>query len=170
MAFGNTPAGTLTKQATGLVSTRRVGVLGAVNVSKGTVVYVDTSGRARQASTADDGAFFVSLEPANNSGGTDFDISVPLAVGGHYVTVVANGTISPGERVKVGVSVLGRVEVAATSDAEYKIVGTYWGKEGGKVVKSTTSADGYQETFTDQADFIPVNCAAGDVIEVELKK
>jgi len=169
MAFGLTPAGTITKQFTGMVSTRRINVKGAVNISKGNVVYVDTSGRSTVASNADDGGFYVALENANNTAGTDGDISVPLAVGGHYVTVVANGTISPGERVIIG-AVAGRVENATTTSAESKIVGTYWGKEGGKITKSTTSADGYQETFSDQADFVPVNCATGDIIEIELKK
>ena len=169
MAFGLTPAGTITKQATGVVSTRRIGVNNGVNVSKGNVVYLQVDGFVTIASSADDGGFAVALEPGNNTAGSDGDVSIPIAVGGHYVTVVSTGTISPGERVKIGATA-GQVAAATTTEAESKIVGTYWGKEGGKVVKSTTSADSYKESFTDQADFVPVNCGAGDVIEVELKK
>ena len=169
MAFGLTPAGTITKQATGITSTRRIGVLGAANISKGNVVFVDTTGRATVASSADEGNFYVALEPANNTTGTHFDISVPLAAGGHYVTVVANGAIKPGNRVKIGTAA-GTVAAVVSSEAEYKVVGTYWGKEGGKVIKSSTSADSYAETFTDRADFIPTDAAAADVIEIELRK
>jgi len=170
MAFGNTPAGTLTKQATGVVSTRRIGLNNGVNVSKGQVVFLATDGFATIASSADTGGFGVALEPGNNTAGSDGDVNIPIAVGGHYVTVVASAAISPGERVKIG-TVVGQVAAMVEgTDAEGKLVGIYWGKEGGKIVKSTTSADGYQETFTDNADFVPVDCAANDVIEVELKK
>jgi hypothetical protein len=168
MAFGTTPAGTITKQATGITSTRRVGVNNGVNISKGNVLYLQTDGFTTIASNADDGGFAVALEPANNTSGSDGDISVPIAVGGHYVTVIATGAISPGERVIIGATV-GKVIAATTTSAESKIVGTYWGKEGGKVVKSTTSADAYKETFTDNADFVPVDAAANDVIEIQLK-
>lgn len=168
MAFGNSPAGTITKQATGIASIRRIGLNGGANVSKGNVVFFPVDGFATVASSADVGHFGVALQAGVSV--TDGDVSIPVAVKGHYVTVIASAAISPGERVKVSTTVAGQVAAMVEgTDAEGKLVGVYWGKEGGKVVKSTTSADGYQETFTDSADFVPVDCAANDVIEVELK-
>lgn len=171
MAFGLSPAGTITKQATGIVSTRRIGVADATNISKGSVVVVSATGFVQTASDADEGNFFVAIEPANNTSGSDGDISVPLAVGGHYVTVVADAEIFPGRRVKISATDAGEVvPVAEGTDAEELVVGTYWGKEGGIIAKSTTSADDFEESFTDDADFVPVAAAADDVIEIELKK
>lgn len=169
MAFGLSPAGTLTKQATGIVSIRRIGVADSANISKGDVVFISASGFADVASSADDGHYNVALEPANNSSGSDGDISIPLATRGHYVTAVADGAISPGERVKIGTVAGEVIAVLEGTDAEEKVVGTYWGKEGGVIAKSSTSADDFEESFTDDADFVPVDAAAADIIEVELR-
>ncbi len=169
MAFGLSPAGTITKQATGIVSTRRIGVADSANISKGDVVFISATGFVDVASSADDGHYSVAIEPANNASGSDGDISVPLATSGHYVTVVADGAISPGERVKIGTVAGEVIAVLESTDAEEKVVGTYWGKEGGTIAKSATSADDFEESFTDDADFVPVDAAAADIIEVELR-
>lgn len=170
MAFGLTPAGTITKENLKL-STRRLPVAASTNIAKGDVCEINASGDAIIAqvdSTA--GNFFVALAAADNSAGAAGDISVPVAVGGHFVTVVADDAINPGERLKISETDNGTVvPFRIGTDAEDSLVGTYWGKEGGIVVKSTTDADGYAETFTDDADFVPVAAADGDIVEIELK-
>jgi hypothetical protein len=170
MAFGTTPAGTITKEQTRL-SIRRLSVDGGANIAKGNVcslnpddfggLYVATS------STPAGAEWYVALEPADNSSGTDGDISCPVAVKGHYVTVVASGTIHPGMPVKIGSTAGEVIEFVEGTDAEGLKVGIYFGKEGGLISKSTTSP--YLESFTDQADFVPVNCADDDVIEILLR-
>jgi hypothetical protein len=170
MAFGLTPAGTITKENLKL-STRRLPVAATTNIAKGDVCEIDGSGNVI-ISPVDSvaGNFFVALAAADNSAGAAGDISVPLAVRGHFVTVVADDAINPGERVKLSATDNGTVvPFLETTDSEEKLVGVYWGKEGGIVVKSTTDADGYAETFTDDADFVPVAAADGDIVEIELK-
>lgn len=168
MAFGTTPAGTITKEQTRL-SIRRLPVKAGVNIAKGDVCFVNTSGWLDQAtsSTAAGSEWYVALEPANNTSGTNAAISCPVAAKGHFVTVVASGTIQPGTPVKIG-STTGQVVAFVTgTDAEGLKVGIYLGKEGGTIAKSGTTP--YAETFTDNADFVPVACAATDVIEVLLR-
>jgi hypothetical protein len=167
MAFGLTPAGTLTKEQTRL-SIRRLPVTSNANIAKGDVCFVNTSGYLDQAtsSTSAGSEWYVALEPANNTGGISAAISCPVAVRGHYVTVVADGTIQAGTPVKL-TTTAGRVIVFVTgTDAEGLKVGVYTGKEGGKIAKSTNTP--YAETYTDNADFTPVACAQNDVIEVRL--
>lgn len=168
MAFGTTPAGTITKEQTRL-STRRLPVKSAVNIAKGDVCFVNTSGWLDQAtnSTAAGSEWFVALEPANNTSGTNAAISCPVAAKGHFVTVTADGTIQPGTPVKIA-STTGRVVAFVTgTDAEGLKVGIYMGKEGGTIAKAGTSP--YLESYTDNSDFVPVACAQNDVIEVLLR-
>ena len=170
--FNTTPAGTITKEQT-LLSIRRLGVAGGANILKGNVVTVVTSGDdagfVKVAISSEDvnSDHGVALANADNSSGTDGDISVPLAVGGHFVTVVVKtDTINPGDYVKVS-STAGKVGrfVPGTDNNNLRI-GRYWGQEGGKVSKSGSSP--YLESFTDKADFPPVNAVDADIIEIEL--
>lgn len=168
MAFGLTPAGTITKEQTRL-TTKRLPVVSSGNIAKGDVCYVDPNGWVNQAtsSTAAGSEWFVALEPANNSSGTNGAISVPLAQKGHFVTVVAAGAIYPGTPVKMH-SVAGQVVAfVAGTDAEGLKVGIYQGKEGGTIAKSSSTP--YLESYTDSENFVPVVCASADVIEVLLR-
>jgi hypothetical protein len=168
MAFGLTPAGTITKEQTRL-STKRLPVKTGVNIAKGNVCFVNTSGWVDIAATGTSAGseWFVALEPANNTSGTNGAISVPLAQKGHFVTVVAAGAIYPGTPVKMH-SVAGQVVAfVAGTDAEGLKVGIYQGKEGGTIAKSGSTP--YLESYTDSENFVPVVCAATDVIEVLLR-
>lgn len=168
MAFGLTPAGTITKEQTKL-TIKRLPVKASVNIAKGDVCFVNTSGWVDQAtnSTAAGSEWFVALEPANNTSGTNGAISVPLAQKGHFVTVTADGTIQPGTPIKIA-STTGRVVAFVTgTDAEGLKVGIYQGKEGGVIAKANTTP--YLESFTDNENFVAVACAQGDVIEVLLR-
>ncbi len=173
MAFGTTPAGTLTKQATGIVSIRRFGVADSENISKGQVLDQDTSGFLVVAATdnlSDNASAYVALEPANNTGGSDGDISCPVAVPGHYVTVVCgDSVINPGDKIKRDATVQGRIaQFEPGTDDDDIAIGRYFGKEGGIIVKSTTDLDDFAETFTDDADFVPVASTDDDVLEILL--
>ena len=166
MAFGTTPAGTITKEQTRL-SIRRFPVANNANILKGDVCFQDTSGFLEQAtsSTAAGSEWYVALEPANNTGGASAAISCPVAAKGHFVTVVADGAIQPGTPVKVSNSTSGRVKAFVTgTDAEGLKVGIYMGKEGGTIAKAGGSP--YLESFTDNSDFVPVAAALNDVIEI----
>jgi len=168
MAFGLTPAGTITKEQTRL-SIKRLPVVSSGNIAKGDVCYVDINGWVNQAtnSTAAGSEWFVALEPANNSSGTNGAISVPLAQKGHFVTVVAGGTIQPGTPIKMN-TVAGQVVAFVTgTDAEGLKVGIYQGKEGGTIAKSGSTP--YLESYTDSENFVPVSCSSADVIEVLLR-
>lgn len=168
--YGTTPAGTITKEQT-LLSIRRLPVEGAVNIVKGNVCTIkESTGNVIIAATTPvaGSPWFVALENANNTSGTDGAISVPLAVKGHFVTVVADGVIYPGNPVKTSGSTAGQVVAFDQgTDAEGLKVGIYWGKEGGKVTKDSVTP--YDEERTDAADFVPVVCADGDIIEIELR-
>ncbi len=166
MAFGTTPAGTITKEQTRL-SIRRFPVAGGANIAKGDVCFQDTSGFLEQAqsTTAAGSEWFVALEPANNVGGASAAISCPVAVKGHYVTVTADGVIQPGTPVKISNSTAGRVKAFVTgTDAEGLKVGIYTGLEGGTIAKAVGSP--YLESYTDSADFVPVAAALNSVIEI----
>jgi hypothetical protein len=167
MAFGTTPAGTITKEQTRL-SIRRFPVNFHANIAKGDVVFAGTNGALAQADddTSAGSEWFVALEPADNSSGVTGAISCPVAVRGHYVTVVADGAIQAGTPVKCS-STAGRVVAFATgTDAEGLKVGIYTGKEGGTISKSGSTP--YLESFTDNADYTPVAAAQNDVIEIRL--
>lgn len=167
MAYGTTPAGTITKEQT-LLSTRRLPVAATANIAKGNVCSINATGYVVVAtnSTAADSPWFVALEAADNSAGADGAISVPLAAKGHFVTVVAAGAINAGEGVKMS-STAGRViAFVEGTDASGLKVGYYIGKEGGSIAKGGSSP--YLESFTDSADFTPVAAASGNVIEVLL--
>lgn len=168
MAFGTTPAGTITKEQTRL-STKRLPVAASTNIVKGNVCTTDSSGNIVKAvSTSAAGKeWYVALEPADNSSGAAGDISVPLAQKGHFVTVVADGAINPGDPVKNSTTA-GRVIAFVTgTDAEGLKVGIYQGKEGGTIAKAGSTP--YLESFTDSENFVPVAAAAADVIEVLLR-
>ena len=163
MAFGLIPAGTITRET--IISTRRIPVAASESITKGQVCEL-VSGYLKKspvAATADVN-HFVALEAVDNSSGSAGDLSAPVAVSGHYVTVVADGAIRPGARVQVSGSTAGQV-ITSAGDIE-KAVGWYTGKEGGIIAKAAGTP--FQETFTDNSDFPPVACADGDVIEIYL--
>ncbi len=168
MAFGTTGAGTITKEQT-LLSIRRISVAGTTTITKGEVCEINSAGdlitAIAESTRTREIPHYVALETVDNSGGSASDLFCPVAVPGHYVTVIADGVIEPGERVIIA-GTAGQV-VAYTSSDEYdEVVGTYFGKEGGSIAKSASTP--YAETFTDSADFNPVPCANDDVIEILL--
>jgi len=165
MAFGTTAAGTITKEQT-LLSIRRIGVAASTTITKGEVVVQDAGGDLITATTTQGtGPFYVALETVDNSAGADGDLQCPVAVNGHYVTVVAGGAITPGDFVQQDSTVPGRVETWDELTVGQQ-VGIYFGKEGGTIAKGATTP--YLESYTDGADFIPTDAADGDVIEVLL--
>lgn len=165
MAYGTTPAGTITKEQP-LVSTRRLPVAASTSIVKGNVCSIDASGNVVVAtnSTGAGSPWLVAIADADNSAGSAGAISVPLASTGHYVTVVAGGTILPSEAIKMSATA-GRVTgFVEGTDAEGLKVGFYIGKEGGIIAKSGSTP--YLESFTDSADFLPATASSGNVIEV----
>jgi hypothetical protein len=167
MAYGSTSAGVITKETT--ISIRRVPVAASTTITKGQVCNSDTSGNLVTSTTAivAEVNHFVALETIDNSAGSAADLYCPVAVTGHYVTVIAGDAIVAGERVVASAGTAGEVRayVAATHAID-QVVGIYWGKESGTV--ATDGSTPYAETFTDTADFSPANAADNDVIEVEL--
>ena len=166
MAFGTTSAGTITKEQT-LLSIRRLPIAASTTITKGNVVEINTSGEAIVSPVGQTVKVnhFVALETVVNAGAAGA-LTVPVAVAGHFVTVVAGAAIQPGANVVASAAVAGRVITMAGSNTADQIVGIYWGKEGGSIAKA--SGTPYLESFTDNADFPPVVCAAADVIEVQL--
>jgi hypothetical protein len=165
MAFGLIPAGTITRET--IISTRRLPILAATTITKGQVCELDVSTGYLKTSPVGatvDLAHFVALETVDNSAGSSGDLTAPVAVNGHYVTVVADGAIRPGARVQVSGSTAGQVITAAATIT--KQIGWYTGKEGGIIAKAATTP--FQETFTDDSDFPPVAAADGDIIEIYL--
>jgi len=166
MAFGTTPAGTITKEQTTL-SIRRLPIANATTITKGNVVEINANGGAIVSPTGQTVKVnhFVALETVVNAGALGA-LTVPVAVAGHFVTVVAGAAILPGANVVVSAAVAGRVITMAGANTADQIVGIYWGKEGGTIAIAGGSP--FLESFTDNADFPPVVCAAADVIEVQL--
>ena len=167
MAYGTTAAGTITKEQT-LLSIRRLPIASATTITKGEVVELNANGELITSPTSqtDNIPHYVALETVVNSGAANA-LSCPVAVKGHFVTVVADGTIEPGNQVKVSGSTAGQVVVAThASDDKNLIVGIYWGKEGGTVAKGGSTP--WLESLTDAADFTPATAADDDVIEIEL--
>ena len=163
MAFGLIPAGTITRET--IISTRRIPVAASESISKGQVCELVSGYLKKSPTTATvDVNHFVALEAIDNSSGSAGDLSAPVAVSGHYVTVVADGVIRPGARVQVSASTAGQV-ITAAGDIDQQL-GWYTGKEGGTIAKAATTP--FQETFTDDSDFPPVACADGDIIEIYL--
>jgi len=167
MAFGTTGAGTITKEQT-LHSIRRLPMAASTTITKGNVVELNVNGEAIVSPTSqtDNVPHYVALETVANAGAANAAY-VPVAVKGHFVTVIADGAIEPGLQVKVSGSTAGQVVQAShTTDDKSLVVGIYWGKEGGAVSKAGTTP--FAETISDSADFEPANAADGDVIEIEL--
>ena len=163
MAFGLIPAGTITRET--IISTRRIPVAGTTTITKGNVCELSGGYLANSPTGVNaDVNHFVALETIDNSGGSAGDLSAPVAVSGHYVTVVADAAIRPGARVQVSASTAGQV-ITAAGDIDQQI-GWYTGKEGAIITKDGTTP--FQETFTDESDFPPVACADGDIIEIYL--
>ena len=167
MAFGTTPAGTITKEQT-LLSIRRLPIANATTVSKGQVLEINVAGDlivspvARTAEVP----HYVALETVANAGSAGA-LTAPVAVAGHFVTIVADGVIRPGNHVVISGATAGRViAYTAAAHAVDQRVAIYWGKEGGTIAKAGGAP--YLESFTDNADFPPSDAAAGDVIEVQL--
>ena len=168
MAFGTTGAGTITKEST-LISIRRLPIAGSTTITKGEVVNPDTGGELVTTTTGQvlEVPHYVALETVNNSSGADGDLFCPVAVPGHYVTVIASGVISPGERVVASDGTAGEVQAyIAGDDTIDMVIGTYFGKEGGTIAKA--SGTPFLEDFTDDADFTPADSADNDVIEILL--
>lgn len=165
MAFGTTPAGTITKEQT-LLSIRRLPVAGSTTLTKGEVVELDGGGDLITSPTTQtvNVTHFVALETVDNSTGADGDLDCPVAVPGHFVTVVSDGAISAGQRVIVSAGTAGQVITAAGD--QNLVVGIYWGKEGGTITKAASTP--FDEAFTDAADFPPADAADADVIEIQL--
>lgn len=168
MAYGTTSAGTITKEQT-LHSIRRLPVAASTTITKGNVCELNVNGELITSPTTqtDNVAHYVALETVDNSTGAANDLYCPVAVRGHFVTVIADGTIEAGNQVKVSGSTAGQVVLAAHgTDDKNLVVGIYWGKEGGVYAKAGTTP--YAESLSDGADFEPAAAADGDVIEVEL--
>ena len=163
MAFGLIPAGTITRET--IISTRRIPVKAATTITKGNVCELSSGYLVASPTAATvDVNHFVSLETIDNSAGSDGDLTAPVAVSGHYVTVVADGVIRPGARVQISASTAGQVITAGATIT--KQLGWYTGKEGGVINEDSSTP--YQETFVDSGDFPPVACADGDIIEIYL--
>jgi len=163
MAFGLTGAGTITKEQT-LLSIRRIGVAATTTITKGQIVVQDAGGDLITATTTPgSGPHYVALETVDNSAGADDDLQCPVAVAGHYVTVIADGAISPGDYVQQATVTAGQVITWAGVENDEQ-VGIYFGKEGGTVAKAGGTP--FLETLSDDADFSPVDAADGDVIEI----
>ena len=165
MAFGRTPAGTIVRET--IISTRRIPVKASTSIAKGNVCELSSGFLipcAASGTPTADVAHFVALEAVDNSSGANGAVTAPVAVSGHYVTVVADGVIRPGARVQISASTAAQV-ITHAGDIDIA-VGTYYGKEGGIVSKSASTP--FLESFTDDQDFPPVACADGDVIEVLL--
>ena len=163
MAFGLIPAGTITRET--IISTRRIPVAASETITKGQVCELVGGYLKKSPTTATvDVNHFVALEAVDNSAGSAGDLTAPVAVSGHYVTVVADGAIQPGARVQVSGATAGQVITAAATIT--KQIGWYTGKEGGVIDEDSSTP--YQETFVDNGDFPPVACADGDIIEIYL--
>lgn len=168
MAFGTTAAGTITKEQT-LHSIRRLPVAASTTITKGNVCEPYAGGDLIVSPTSQTAEVphFVALETVDNSAGADGDLFVPVAVAGHFVTVIADGTITPGSKVVVSGSTAGQViAYVAASHTQDQVVGIYWGKEGGTVSKSSSTP--YLESFSDSADYSPADAVDGNVIEIQL--
>jgi hypothetical protein len=160
------PAGQITRETN--IPIRRLPVATATTITKGNVVAVNATGFAIVGPTTQvaSRAPYVALETIVNSG-ADGAVDIPVAVPGHYVTVVSDGTINPGDKVKAATATAGRVirHVPGTDDNNL-VLGVYTGKEGGAVSKSGSTP--YLETQADTENFAQVAAAAGDVIELLL--
>jgi len=129
MAYGTTGAGTITKHNP-LLSIRRLPIAASTTITKGEVINPDAGGDVVTSTTGQvaEVPHYVALETVDNSAGADADLFVPCAVTGHFVTVIADDAIKPGERVVVSGSTAGQViaYVAATHTID-QVVGIYWG-------------------------------------------
>jgi hypothetical protein len=168
--FNATPLGVITKEQT-LLSTQRLPVANATNIAQGKLLtYAAAEAGLIVAPTTPvaGSSWFVALADADNTAGSEGDISCPVAVRGHFVTVKADGVIAPGQPVKSSTNVAGSVMAFVEgTDAEGLKVGIYWGKEGGQV--TIDSVTPFEEVFSDNENFMPVDAATGDTIEVELR-
>lgn len=167
--FTPVPAGVITKEQT-LLSIRRLPVAAAIKITQGQLCEPDTDGSVIVAPTSDAAGVehFVALATADNTSGVSGTITVPLAVRNHFVTVVADNAINPGDWVKASTGTAGRVmRWVPGSDNENLKVGIYWAEEGGVTSKATSAP--YLESFTDTENFPPIAAAQGDVIEIQLK-
>lgn len=165
MAYGTTGAGTITKEQT-LLSIRRLAAGATQNIVKGNVVvFNETDGDVDIATGVSEGQHFVALESVDNGAGASGDLYVPVAVPGHYVTVVTAGPLKPGQKVvpTAAGEVTAYVNITHAPGDE---IGIYLGKEGGTIAKAGTTP--FDESFTDGADFQPVDAVANDVVEILL--
>lgn len=168
MAYGTTPAGTLTKEQT-LLGLIRLPIKASTTITKGEVVTLDSSGWAITSPTTQvpGSEYYVAVETVNNSSGSNADQYVRCARQGHFVTVTADGAINIGDPVKASTSTAGQVIAFVKGiDAEGLKIGVFTGKEGGIVSKSATSP--YAESLTDAASYAVSDAADGDIIEIQL--
>lgn len=165
MTYGTTSAGTMTKEQT-LLPVARLPVTASTIITKGNVVTIVSGYAVKSPTTQVAGSeYYVALETVDNSSGASGDAYVYCARRGHFVTVVADGTIQPGDPVKASGSTAGQVVAFVKgTDAEGLKIGIYTGKEGGTVSKSASTP--YAETLTDAAVYALTACADGDVIEI----
>ena len=164
MAVQITPAGTITREQT-LLPTRRLLVKSGETVTKGNVCELDAT-PADGILISPTGAtvnkqHFVALQSVTGDGTLD----CAVAVRGHFVTVVADGAIVPGEYVKVSAATAGQVQAGGLISTG-TAVGVYWGKEGGVYAKG--GSGDFLESLTDTENFSQVAAADGDIVEIEL--
>lgn len=171
MAAQLTQAGTITREQT-LLPTRRLPVAATEVIVRGNVLEADAGGdlivSVGAAAPTQNATHFVALESVTG-GVADGDVDVAVAVRGHFVTVVSSGVIRSGSYVSIHQAVSapddGKVQdIAALTITS--AVGIYWGKEGGVVAKGA-SGD-FLETYTDTENFLQVDAAADDIVEIEL--
>jgi hypothetical protein len=164
MAYGTTSAGTMTKEQT-LLPVARLPIAASTTITRGNVVTIVSGYAVVSPTTQVAGSeYYVALETVANSG-SNGDAYVNCARRGHFVTVVADGTIQPGDPVKAATGTAGQViAFVKGTDAEGLKIGIYTGKEGGTVSKSASTP--YAETLTDAAVYALTACADGDVIEI----
>ena len=164
MAAQLTPAGTITREQT-LLPTRRLLVKSGETVTKGNVCELDSTPAngilISPTSQTVNKQHFVALETVVGDGTLD----CACAVRGHFVTVIADGEIEPGEYVLVSGSTAGQV-VSDGLISTGTACGVYWGKEGGVVAKG--GSGDFLETYTDSENFAQVPAADGDIVEIEL--
>jgi len=120
------------------------GVEDSQNVAKGNVVSFDsTDGQVQVASSTENrvNGFGVARRAADNTGGSDGDITLDVAIAPSEVYVIAEGVIQPFGYVKVGSTDGQVVALTAVTEVETKLVGQYLGHEGEKKPTAAAASD-----------------------------
>ena len=105
------------------------GVKGGVTVAAGNVITFDANGfiELADATAVRLDGFGVALEDGDNSGGSDGDVKIQIAVGNTYVYTVAGAAIKPFKAIEANVA--SKVIVQGTFDIA-QMVGRYFGHQG----------------------------------------